>query len=62
MPDRQIDLFIRFCLQNGGRLSARKRGDYFDFLSGEEVFRMEQAIQSSYGTGRPPEDSARTAG
>ena len=24
MPDRQIDLFIRFCLQNKGRLSARK--------------------------------------
>lgn len=25
MPDRQIDLFIRFCIQNNGRLSARKR-------------------------------------
>ena len=24
MPDRQIDLFIRVCLQNNGRLSARK--------------------------------------
>lgn len=24
MPDRQIDLFIRFCLQNNGRLSVRK--------------------------------------
>jgi len=24
MPDRQIDLFIRFCVQNNGRLSARK--------------------------------------
>ena len=33
MPDRQIDLFIRFCLQNNGRLSARKRASHFDSLS-----------------------------
>ena len=49
MPDRQIDLFIRFCLQNNGQLSARKRDGHFDFLSDVEVARMEQAIQSSYG-------------
>jgi hypothetical protein len=24
MPDRLIDLFIRFCFQNNGRLPARK--------------------------------------
>ena len=53
MPDRQIDLFIRFCLQNNGRLSARKRGSHFDFLSDDEVALMEQAIQSFYGTGTP---------
>jgi hypothetical protein len=51
MPDRQIDLFIRFCLQNNGRLSARKRDSHFDFLSDDEVASMEKAIQSSYGTG-----------
>ena len=45
MPDRQIDLFIRFCLQNNGRLSARKRTNHFDFLSDEEIIRMEQAVQ-----------------
>jgi Fic family protein len=50
MPDRQIDLFIRFCLQNNGRLSARKRSSHFDFLSGDEIRRMEQAIQSAYGS------------
>lgn len=49
MPDRRIDLFIRFCLQNNGRLSARKRASYFDFLSDEEISRMEQAVQSAYG-------------
>jgi len=50
MPDRQIDLFIRFCLQNNGRLSARKRASHFDFLSDEEIARMEQAIQTAYGS------------
>jgi Fic family protein len=49
MPDRQIDLFIRFCLQNNGRLSARKRASHFDYLSDEEIARMEQAVQSAYG-------------
>jgi hypothetical protein len=49
MPDRQIDLFIRFCLQNNGRLSARKRNSHFDTLSNEEIARMEQAVQSAYG-------------
>ena len=49
MPDRQIDLFIRFCLQNNGRLSARKRASHFDYLSEAEIASMEQAIQSCYG-------------
>jgi hypothetical protein len=50
MPDRQIDLFIRFCLQNNGRLSVRKRASHFNFLSEDEIARMEQAIQSAYGS------------
>lgn len=48
MPDRKIDLFIRFCLQNNGRLSARKRDSQFDFLIDEEIARMEQAVMSAY--------------
>jgi hypothetical protein len=50
MPDRQIDLFIGFCLRNNGQLSGRKRASHFDFLSGDEIARMEQAIQSIYGS------------
>ena len=49
MPDQQIDLFIRVCLQNNSRLSARKRASSFDFLSDDEVARMEQAVRSAYG-------------
>ncbi len=48
MPDRVIDLFIRFCLQNNGRLSARKRSSQFDALADEEVAAMEEAIQAAY--------------
>ena len=48
MPDRQIDLFIRFCLQNDGRLSARKRASQFDSLSNQEIASMEHAVQSAY--------------
>jgi Fic family protein len=50
MPDRKIDLFIRFCLQNNGRVSARKRTSHFDFLSGEEIAGMEQAVLAAYGS------------
>ena len=50
MPDRQIDLFIRFCLQNNGRLSARKRAGHFDFLLDEEVALLEQSVQSGLGS------------
>ena len=49
MPDRRIDLFIRFCLQNNGRLSAQKRASHFDFLSDEEVALLEQAVQPAHG-------------
>jgi len=50
MPDRKIDLFIRFCLQNNGRLSARKRDSHYVFLSDGELARMEQAVLHAYGS------------
>ena len=50
MPDRKIDLFIRACLQNNGRLSARKRVSQFDSLSDKEVACMEQAVQAAHGS------------
>ncbi|MFH1313709.1 MAG: Fic family protein [Candidatus Eisenbacteria bacterium] len=52
MPDRQLDLFIRLCLQNNGRLSERKRASHFGSLTDQEIARMEQAVQDSYGAGR----------
>lgn len=52
MPDLKIDQFLRFCLQNNGRLSVRKRESHFGMLSSEEIERMEQAIQAAYGRNR----------
>jgi Fic family protein len=49
MPDQKIDLFIKFCLQNNGTLSATKRSSHFELLSDDEISKMEEAVQSSYG-------------
>ena len=49
LPDREIDLFIRFCLQNNGTLSARKRKAQFPLLTDEEIELMENSVQSAYG-------------
>jgi hypothetical protein len=48
MPDRHIDLFIQFCLQNNGKLSNRKRTSHFDFLTDEELLALEKAFQIGY--------------
>lgn len=48
MPDRFIDLFIRLCIQNSGRLSKSKRESHFEFLSDEELSAMEQAVKEGY--------------
>jgi Fic family protein len=50
MPDRQIDLFIRFCLQNNGHLSATKRDAHFSALTDEEIECMETAIRTNYAS------------
>ncbi len=48
MPDRDIDLFIRFCLQNNGKLSQRKRESHFRLLTNEEIDRLERAVAEGY--------------
>ena len=47
MKDRDLDLFIKCCLQNGGVLAGRKR-DHFSVLRDDEVRRMEEALQASF--------------
>jgi hypothetical protein len=57
MPDRQIDLLIRFCLQNHGRLSAGKRASHFGFLTDSEVAKVEHVMHDVYGD-MPPDERA----
>ena len=49
MPDRLVDLFIRFVLQNHGRLSKSKREKFFDALCEEEVGAMGKAVVEAFG-------------
>ena len=44
MPDKMVDLLIRFLNQNGGRFSNRARGKEFSALTDKEV----QAIENKY--------------
>ena len=46
MPDRRASLLVRLCIQNGGRLAARKRARFAE-LSDEEVGAMEAAVQEA---------------
>jgi hypothetical protein len=48
MPDRQIDLFIRLCLQNNGHISAGKRKSQFAMLTDDEISRLERVVNSAY--------------
>ena len=46
MPDRRASLFVRLCMQNGGRLAARKRR-VFPELEEAEIAAMEEAVQDA---------------
>ena len=45
LPDRKINQFILFVSQNQGRLSLKKKEQYFDMLTDDEIKRMEEAVQ-----------------
>ncbi|NCB00881.1 MAG: Fic family protein [Spirochaetia bacterium] len=50
MPDRLIDLFIKLSLQNKGILSTNERSAYFDFLTDDELAKMEKAVREGYNS------------
>lgn len=54
MPDRRASLFVRLCMQNGGRLAAAKR-QQFPELEDTEIAAMEAAVQDAIsGEARDP--------
>jgi hypothetical protein len=46
--DRDLDLFIRLCLQNNGSLSQAKRDSTFMALRDDEVERLERCVADGY--------------
>ena len=48
MPDRLIDLFIRLCIENSGRLSKRKRKSKFEQLTDKEILQMEECVRNAF--------------
>ena len=48
MPDRLIDLFIRLCIENNGRLSKNKRKTKFEQLTDKEVAQMEECLRNAF--------------
>ena len=52
--DRDLDLFIRLCLQNNGSLSKAKRDSTFMILRDDEVERLERCVTDGYRALPPP--------
>ncbi|MBE9545445.1 MAG: cell filamentation protein Fic, partial [Proteobacteria bacterium] len=48
MPDQLIDLFIRLCIENNGRLSKNKRKTKFEQLTNKEVAQMEECVRNAF--------------
>jgi len=48
LPDRALDLFIRLCVSNGGKLSATKRAAHFSMLTAAEIERLQEAVRQEY--------------
>ncbi|MEX2534775.1 MAG: Fic family protein [Trueperaceae bacterium] len=53
MPDRRASLFVRLCMQNGGRLSATKRKHFTELADGE-IERLELAVRRAIEAPLPP--------
>jgi len=51
MPDRKIDLFIKLCIQNKGRIASGKR-KIFEKLTDSEISHMEKTIQKHMKEGK----------
>ena len=50
MPNKTLDLLIRFLIQGKGRLSGRARSKEFRALTDKEVARIEQAYATIFGS------------
>jgi Fic family protein len=49
MPDRDIDLFIKLCQQNNGKISAKKR-DRFSKVTDDEISKLEEVVRRAFSS------------
>ena len=49
MPDKLVDLLIRFLVQNTGKLSKRAREREFEKLTDREIHAIEQKYAEIFG-------------
>lgn len=59
-PPHSLDLFIRVVRQNGGKLSATKRGSQFSWMTDDEVKRFEVIVDRAFTPGIDSEDITAT--
>jgi hypothetical protein len=59
-PSHSLDLFIRVVRQNGGKLSAAKRGSHFSWMTDDEVKRFEVIVDRAFTAVIAAEDIAAT--
>lgn len=52
MPDQKLDLIIKLCLNNNGRLSAGKQKSHFFFLKKNEIKAIEEIVQKEFSSKR----------
>ncbi len=45
MPDKLIDLFIKFACQNHGFIGEQKRAKYFDMLTKDEISALQEIVK-----------------
>lgn len=48
LPDREIDLLIKFCRQNSYQLSTAKREKHFPMLTDDEVTRLQNLVRDAF--------------
>ena len=48
MPDKMINLFIKICLDNKGKMSNAKRTRLFKMLSDDEIMQLEQILKETF--------------
>jgi len=49
LPDSKIQIFIRSCFENGGRLSQKKRKRHFSALVPDQLAELEEAVREAFG-------------